>query len=187
VCLCVISDARCHAGCPASFCSSCIQSALKLASTCPNCRQAMTPEHLHPNKFVDSLIMQQKVRCKYECGWHGALSDRLRHTDTACPANKLTSCKECKQGLKVYEMPTHVCPEQEISCPYNCEVKRIKRKMLQPHLAECPNMIVSCPLVAQGCNFSGSLRRNERNEWTTDSRWEQGRGLLWLRICRITW
>ena len=162
---------------------------------CKNCYLRLNE---NKNLFKDNLIDEEYsnilkqiignciVSClnsNYNCNWEGHLSQLKIHIDKECKyqpikcPNKgcnfillrkelnthltqciydetllLIKCRFCQEEIKKKDIETHFeqCPDMLIDCDKNCGNK-IKRKSLEDHNFICPENIIKCKYWDFGC------------------------------------
>ena len=118
------------------FCTLCIHDWLKIKSTCPTCRQALTPNQLVVSGFARKLVADQRIRCPNTtqgCSWVDTIGRFGSHVDNHIALN---------------------CPFEIISCPYDSTHVRRARKDMNSHMIVCDNRPEPC----KHCNEDVPLR-----------------------------
>ncbi|XP_028415412.1 E3 ubiquitin-protein ligase NRDP1-like [Dendronephthya gigantea] len=91
------------------FCLCCISQHLQLSSTCPVCRQILTPETLRsPQRFMRNLLSELRIRCKYinrGCPEVTALGNLQNH-ESVCEYRPVT-CGNCHLEVNARDAGNH--------------------------------------------------------------------------------
>ena len=119
---------------------------------CPNDQQFMNKSQLNVDNFVNKLIMDRQVFCRYKttayCTWKGRLGELEMHL-SECEFVLRDCSNDCGMNMAKREILTHVtehCVERITACRF-CAME-IKLKSLQIHYDdECtcyPTKCVNC-------------------------------------------
>ncbi|KAK3269537.1 hypothetical protein CYMTET_22027 [Cymbomonas tetramitiformis] len=120
--------------CEHAFCRQCLEQALQLRSTCPNCRKVIKRKR-------DSDGLQPLPAM---CRWEG------------CPQSAPGSL--CRSDIVAHDGACDHNPNREAPCPQGCG-QLFKQKALHRHLSEdCLQSEIPCPVV--GC-INGAVMRGE--------------------------
>ena len=109
ICLGVLRDVRlCESG-EHYFCFGCISQHLANSSTCPECRQPLTPENLRlPQRFLRNRLSELRIKCKYivrGCLEYVELGNLQDH-ENGCEYRPVT-CENCHLQVSAREMDNH--------------------------------------------------------------------------------
>ena len=139
--------------CGHRFCRGCIMRSLKTSgSFCPNDQQSMNESQLNVDNFVNKMMMDRQVFCRYKtttgCTWKGRLGELETHL-SECKFVLKDCPNDCGMNMAKREISTHVtehCTERKITCRF-CAIQ-VKWKYLQIHYDdECayyPTKCVNC-------------------------------------------
>ncbi|XP_068737876.1 TNF receptor-associated factor 6-like [Montipora capricornis] len=155
--------------CGHRFCCNCIMRSLNTSGLfCPNDQQPINESQLHVDNFVNKMMMDRQVFCRYKtmtgCTWKGRLGELQTHL-SECEFVLRDCPNDCGMNMAKREISTHVtehCIERITACRF-CTIK-VKWKYLQVHYDkeldehfenECPAIQIKCPFNMVGCEFTG--------------------------------
>ena len=96
-----------------TFCHACILRHLQNSSTCPECREKLTPETLkNPPRFLMNYLLDQKINCDYNtrgCPDYHRLENLQNHMDE-CEFAPVT-CEKCGMEVNRRDKDRQECRE----------------------------------------------------------------------------
>eukprot|EP01084_Bolivina_argentea_P209570 356941_1 len=136
-------------------CASCFT---KMAvKRCPNCvktTDSTTTLQMKRSIFVERQQSQLEMKCPNYCTWRGIFGSLSRHIKDDCVFRKEV-CEHCNKSFIHKEFTIHreTCSYLKVSCPLSCDPhKKWLRMKISQHLKhECPNSMIKCEHVDQGC------------------------------------
>ncbi|XP_068756640.1 TNF receptor-associated factor 6-like [Montipora capricornis] len=142
--------------CGHRFCRNCITRSLDTSgSFCPNDQQPMKKSQLHVDNFVNKMMMDRQVFCRYKtttgCTWKGRLGELETHL-SECEFVLRDCPNDCGMNIAKREISIHAtehCIERITACRF-CAIK-VKWKYLQVHYdEECAQYPTKCVNCGQG-------------------------------------
>ena len=109
------------------------------------------------SSHVNDVCGYQLVQCPNKCGEKMERRDIEKHKKDNCELRMYT-CPYCPPWLPYYGAYKNIttvhfkeCGGFPLDCPNNCGKKGIRREDMPPHLAVCPEQVVSCRYQSLGC------------------------------------
>ncbi len=136
ICQCVLRDPRTCQNREHAFCLSCISQHLRYSHTCPECREDLTPEILKIPRFLNNVLSELKIRCKFiERGCHGyvQLGNLQSHTERCGFAPVMCGNEECRMVVNKRDKEIHeseLCQFRIAKCHDGKDIKVSQNKIM---------------------------------------------------------
>jgi len=126
------------------FCAACLHTWLPLKPECPECRDAIDPATLQPDRFADSLVSNLQGFCQLRnagCEWVGKRGDFNWHLANECLCAPVFCPNEgCGCEMRRGELSEHLrecdVQRQQMDCPWGCGA-RVSADNIDRHKGEC--------------------------------------------------
>jgi len=147
LCMLVLDDPT--SGCPEghTFCRSCYSAALAKSNECPSCRTAMEEGRLTRNLPLETLISQQRLRCRHAAACSAqpaASSAKKKAKKNRSAAGDAHGCA-WRGTVEEYASHLEACPLEPVTCPTaGCRATMPRRDIDQHTKDECLFRAVPC-------------------------------------------
>jgi len=126
------------------FCAGCLHTWLPLKPECPECRDAVDPATLQPDRLADSLVSNLQGFCQLRnagCEWVGKRGDFNWHLANECLCAPVFCPNEgCGCEMRRSELSEHLrqcdVQRQQMDCPWGCGA-RLSTDNIDRHKGEC--------------------------------------------------